>query len=284
MIDVHAHINLENFPLETNNAEKKKAFHDILSAAKSANISRIVSVSENIYDVQHIFDLAAQSDGLIKPAVGLHPVQRLDVNDTRERSVTLSDLEHFEPVLKEAIANKKICCVGEIGLDYSRHIVTTNQYNDGLSEDESRNEQRQVFRRQVELAMAADLPVNVHSRSAGHHALEILYECRATRVVMHAFDGRPAHAKKAVEAGYYFSVPPSIVRSPHFQKVVAALPLSSLLLESDSPALGPEKGVDNEPANITLAAQEIARIKDIQVEEVVKQTTANARTLFGPAI
>lgn len=64
-------------------------------------------------------------------------------------------------------------------------------------------------------------------------------------------------------------MPPSIVRSPEKQALVAALPLSHLLLESDSPALGPEKGVDNEPANIALAAAEIARIKNVPLQQVV---------------
>ena len=86
----------------------------------------------------------------------------------------------------------------------------------------------------------------------------------------HPLYNRTAHAKKAVEAGYYFSVPPSVIRSPHFQKLVTEIPLSNLLLESDSPALGPEKAVDNEPANIALSAQEIARIKGISIEEVVR--------------
>ncbi|KAI7848785.1 hypothetical protein BDC45DRAFT_298796 [Circinella umbellata] len=289
MIDVHAHINLENFPLSNSTiindgTKTKKYFSDLLATAKSANVNRIVSVSENIHDVHHVLELAEQSHGLIKPGVGLHPVQRLDANDPRERSVTLKDLDQFEPILKEYITKKTLCCVGEIGLDFSRHIITTNTNNEGISEEDLKNVQRQVFRRQVELAIEADLPVNVHSRSAGHHALEILYGCKAKRVIMHAFDGRPAHAKKAVEIGYYFSVPPSIIRSPHFQKLVTVIPLSNLLLESDSPALGPEKGIDNEPANITLSAQEIARIKNISIEEVIKQTTLNAQSLFGSAI
>lgn len=68
---------------------------------------------------------------------------------------------------------------------------------------------------------------------------------------------------------YYFSVPPSIVRSSQKQKLVAALPLSNLLLETDSPALGPNKNEDNQPSNAYISAQEIARLKNIEVSEVV---------------
>lgn len=69
---------------------------------------------------------------------------------------------------------------------------------------------------------------------------------------------------------YYFSVPPSIVRSPQKQKLVASLPLSHLLLETDSPALGPNKDEDNQPSNVHVSAMEIARIKNVQISEVVR--------------
>ncbi|KAI8388250.1 uncharacterized protein BYT42DRAFT_611321 [Radiomyces spectabilis] len=237
MIDVHAHLNHLNFSPEVCDR--------IIDNAKKAGYS-----------------------GYIYPALGLHPVQTM--MDKTERSVNLDDYDQWEPTLKKAITDKTICCVGEVGLDFSPHIIRNNERNNpSLSEDELKDIQREVFRRQINLAVAADLPVNVHSRSAGHHALTVLRECNAKRVIMHAFDGKPSYAKQAVTAGYHFSVPPSVVRSPQKQALVAAVPLSHLLLESDSPALGPEKGVDNEPANIILAAEEIARIKQISVDEVV---------------
>ena len=72
-------------------------------------------------------------------------------------------------------------------------------------------------------------------------------------------------------------MPPSIIRSPQKQKLVSTLPLSHLLLETDSPALGPNKGEDNQPANAIIAAQEIARIKAIDVSEVVRRTAYSIR-------
>ncbi|KAI8145279.1 deoxyribonuclease TATDN3 [Fennellomyces sp. T-0311] len=283
MIDVHAHINNTNFPHQTSDAAKI-TFDHVLTNAAVTNVTRVVSLSETIHDAPNILELAEQSNGLIKPGVGLHPVQRVDTYTSPERSATLEDLDRFQPLLEKAIASGNICCVGEIGLDFSPHIVATNPHNQGRSEEELREIQRQVFRRQIELAIAANLPVNVHSRSAGHHALDVLYECKATKVNMHAFSGRASYTKKAVEAGYYFSLPPSIIHSPHLQKVAAAVPLSNLLLESDAPCLGPEKGVDNDPASILISAQEIARIKSVSVEQVIEQTTANAKALFGPSI
>ena len=102
----------------------------------------------------------------------------------------------------------------------------------------------------------------------------------ASKVQLHAFDGKPASALPAVEAGYFFSVPPSVVRSPQKQKLVRLLPLTALALESDSPVLGPERGVRNEPQNLAVAVAEIARIKGVPEDEVREVTTGNARRLF----
>ena len=179
MIDVHAHINTTNFPHQTDNAAKK-TFRHVLTTAAATNVARVVSVSETIHDAPDILELAEQSSGLIKPGVGLHPVQRVDTYTSPERSATLEDLDQFQPLLERAIASKSICCVGEsefmhfscslvdlsviVGLDFSPHIVATNLHNNGRTEEELREIQREVFRRQIKLAIAANLPVNVHSR------------------------------------------------------------------------------------------------------------------------
>lgn len=104
MIDTHAHINSKNFP--------PAIFKDMLTSAKIAGVKHIVSVSESIYDAEDILSLANQSNGMIWPCIGLHPVQYTS-NNQLERSVTMDDWYQFKPILEKAIADKTIVCVGE---------------------------------------------------------------------------------------------------------------------------------------------------------------------------
>jgi len=85
----------------------------------------------------------------------------------------------------------------------------------------------------------------------------------------------------AVEAGFFFSIPPSVVRSRQKQKLVKHLPLSCLLVETDSPVLGPDPKQRNEPANITLAIKAIMDLKSVGEDEVLEAVGANTRRLYG---
>ncbi len=98
---------------------------------------------------------------------------------------------------------------------------------------------------------------------------------------LHAFDGKASTALPAVEAGYFFSIPPSVVRSRQKQKLVKHLPLTCLLVETDSPVLGPEPGARNEPANLLLAIRAIAEIKGLPEPSVAEAVSENAARLYG---
>ncbi|MCS7137165.1 MAG: TatD family hydrolase, partial [Candidatus Caldarchaeum sp.] len=145
---------------------------------------------------------------------------------------------------------------------------------------DSRELQAKVFREFIEVAKSLDLPVVVHSRSAGRYALDVLIESGADRVVMHAFDGAASEAARGAAKGYFFSIPPSVVRSEQKQKMVKRLGLENLLLESDAPVLGPERGAVNRPANIRISAEAISRLKNIALDTVVDRTTENAKAIF----
>ncbi len=139
-----------------------------------------------------------------------------------------------------------------------------------------------MFLRFVALAAELDLPLNVHSRSAGRATIELLLAHGARRVLMHAFDGRAQSALPGVEAGFFFSVPPSVVRSPQKQKLVRRLPLEHLLVETDSPVLGPVPGERNEPANVQISLRAIAEAKDLPLARVQEQVGENARRWLSP--
>jgi TatD DNase family protein len=166
----------------------------------------------------------------------------------------------------------RLVALGEVGLD---HWVA--------KDEEEWRIQEEILTKFVELSNELELPVNVHSRSAGRRCIAFLKEHGARRVLLHAFDGKAASAMEGVGAGYFFSIPPSVVRSAQKQKLVRSLPLECLLLESDSPVLGPDPAVRNEPMNVTVSCRAIAELKGVSPEEVARITTENARRLFPRA-
>ena len=160
--------------------------------------------------------------------------------------------------------------IGEVGLDYWK-----------VQNESDREIQRDIFRSFIDLSRELDLPLNVHSRSAGRRTIEFLLQHSAARVQLHAFDGKPASVDPAAEAGFYFSIPPSIIRSAQKQKLVMKLPLANILIETDSPVLGPRPGERNEPVNAVIVIQAIAEIKNLREENVVEAVRKNTRDLYG---
>ena len=228
----------------------------MLLRAQTVGVSIVITVSENLEDAARNLELAAQYPQL-RAGAGLYPA--------------VLDLEAAEKMIDFIRRERqKLVVIGEVGLD---HWV--------VKEEEQKALQRHIFSRFIDLSLELDLPLNVHSRSAGRHVVALLLEREARRVQLHAFDGKASAALPAVEAGYYFSVPPSITRSRQKQKLVKQLPLSCLMLETDSPVLGPEPGKRNEPANIVLALDAIAEIKQIPQQEVQEAVFHNTLALYG---
>ncbi len=246
LVDVHCHVQGTEFDDDRG---------DVLARAAAAGVRRILTMGEGYEDNQRVLQ-AAREHPEILPCLGLHPDR--------------AGSEALEPVLEQIRgAATELTAVGEVGLDYWV-----------AKEADARQEQRRVLTALAALAAELDLPLSVHSRSAGHHTLDLLLELGARRVCLHAFDGGAKHAARAAEAGYLLSIPPSIVRSQQKQKLVRRVPLASLMLETDSPVLGPDREARNEPQNVVVAAEAIAELKGCSVEEVHEVTTGNARRLF----
>ncbi|CAG8440545.1 11930_t:CDS:2 [Diversispora eburnea] len=263
VIDVHAHLYPSSFP--------NKQIDQILIRAQNVNVTSVVAVSETLEDAKSIFalknDLSIPFElrEMIEPCAGLHPV-------TPQGAKSVVKLDQVNGIL-EFIKEKssELVGIGEVGMDFTPHVL--NNAIDAhpelkLTKEDLKSIQRDIFIRQIALSLQLDLPLNVHSRSAGHYVLDCLRDYGARKVVMHAFNGQIKYAKRGVEMGFYFSIPPEVIYLPQKQKLVEAIPLSNILLETDAPALGPENGVDNEPDSIIFSIKEIARIKQIQIEEV----------------
>jgi TatD DNase family protein len=247
LIDTHAHLCDPVFDMDR---------EVVLERALKAGISAVIAVGEDLADAEKNL-LLASKHSMICPAAGLYP--------------THLDLDLAEKMRAFIRSHKdRLAAIGEVGLDY--WIV---------KEESERETQREIFRGFIELSKELALPLNVHSRSAGRHAVSVLLESTADRVQLHAFDGKLSAAMPAVEAGYFFSIPPSVIRSEQKQKLAKKLPLSCLLIETDSPVLGPVPQVRNEPANAPVALKMIAELKGITVDEAAEAVAENTRRLYG---
>jgi len=247
LVDVHAHICDPGF-------DKDRA--EVLERARRAGVDAIIAVGENLTDARKNLELA-QKYPMLKPAAGLYPTH-LDLNQAHEMADFIRQ------------NGSRLAAIGEVGLDY--WVV---------KEATDRALQGEILKGFIELSKALNLPLNVHSRSAGRHAIALLLENNAVQVQMHAFDGKAAAALPAVEAGYFFSIPPSVVRSRQKQKLVKQLPLACLLIETDSPVLGPTAEERNEPANILHSIKAIAELKDVAEAEVIAAVSENTEKLYG---
>jgi len=243
VIDVHCHLTAREFAGKVD---------QVVREASEAGVKAIITSGLGYLDCLKALEISSRYE-MVYPALGVPPYD-------------LSDYERVMELIEKE--RGRIVAIGEVGLDFWK----------GRREDWEL--QRRVFEGFIDLAKSLDLPIVVHSRSAGKYALEILFSKRIERVVMHAFDGKAVYAAKAAERGFMFSIPPSVARSSQKQKLVKRLPLDSLLLESDAPVLSPIPGKPNHPKNIRVSAEWISRLKNLPLEKVVERTTENALRIF----
>lgn len=263
LFDVHAHLTDPRLAADE---------PGVLSRASAAGLTTIVANGLNPADNERVRALASRSE-LIKPAFGLYPVdavlpemlamgveyerEGLEVQPAEEAIAWLT--EHVD----EAVA------VGETGLD--RYWVPEALWG----------RQEEVFRKLVRLSMEAGKPLIVHSRKAEARMLEVLQEEGATRVDWHCFGGKVKLGLKIAAQGHWLSIPANARKSESFTRLLKELPRDRVLLETDCPYLGPEKGVLNEPANVAVTAAYAAELWGWPVERVREQLASNFEALFG---
>jgi len=247
MIDIHCHLQDEVFDNDRD---------EVVGRARKAGVKYIITSAINPEEVGKALEIVRKYEGYVKLTIGHNP--------------TLVSRDVFEEQIRYVMRNINVIVgVGEVGLDYWY-----------IRDHELRELQKKLFIEWIEIVKTYDLPLVIHSRSAGKYAIKVLLENKFYNAVMHAYDGLVGYAMEAAKYGIKFSIPPSITYSLQKQKLVKKLSLENLLLESDSPVLPPIKGERNEPANIVYSAKKIAEIKNVGFEKVVEVTTENTLDVF----
>lgn len=196
-------------------------------------------------------------------SVGYHPEVA--------NKIVEKDYEILEEMIKK---NPKIVAIGEIGLDY-------------YWEKDNKEKQREVFRRQLKLAEKLQLPVIIHSRDSINETYEILKEFPKVKGIIHCFSGSLEMARKFIDLGYVLGIGGVVTfKNSKLYQVIEQIPLTSIVLETDSPYLSPEpvRGSTNESKNIPYIAQKIADIYNVPISEVSKVTTESVSKLFDLSI
>ncbi len=239
MIDAHLHLHDEAF---------KDDINEVLLRARKSGVVAFVNTSTNFKDAVACLNFSRIYDS-VYPCVGLAPY---------------SDLTEIDSMLQLIEDEPDIVAVGEIGLDWPY---------------EKKPAQIEIFKKQIEIAKELDLPVVVHSRSAGKYCIEILKEMKVEKVLLHSFDGGIKHARVAFDLGYHFSIPVTVIKSPQKQQLAKEIPEKLLLLETDSPVLNPNGG-RNEPANLVISRDFIAELKGLEPKTIESITEVNTRKFF----
>ena len=252
LVDTHLHLDMKPFDQDR---------QQVLERALECGIGFMITIGIDMTSSLKAIQLAHQYDAVYS-TIGYHPHHASDM-DTQ----ILKELSRLA-------SEPKIVAWGEIGLDFFRR----------LSPPET---QREVFRQQLELAMDFDLPVIIHDRDAHEEMLDILIKTGKERHkgVIHCFSGDYALAMVLIGMGYYISIPGTVTYKNAFQiqEVATRIPLGKLLLETDAPYLAPvpKRGKRNEPSFVTYTAKKVAHLRGITVQDLCRQTTNNAKTLFS---
>jgi TatD DNase family protein len=276
LIDTHAHLNFKDY---------KDDLDQVIKRAVKEGINKIICVSSNLEESEKAIEIAKRNPKIIFPAVGIHPQQTNSKNK-------LSPEEQIKK-LTQLAKNKGVVAIGECGLDYS-----PAPFNE---KDRTKEEQSFLFIKQIEIAKKFKLPLIVHSREAfsdtlstiggsasggqiikqviNHSPSAISHKLKG---VFHCYSAGKKGIIKVEEVGFLFGVDGNLTYDEGLQNVFTKIPLEKILLETDCPFLSPEphRGLRNEPQNVKIIAQCLARIKGVSFEEISRVTTKNAENLF----
>jgi len=251
LIDSHAHIYYRDYAGD---------FDAMLQRAADAGVDAMLVVGTDIESSRESVELAEKHPQLYA-AVGIHPHDAGRVTEAC-----------YDVIRDLALSSSKVVAIGEIGLDFYR-------------DRSPRADQERVFRAFLRMAAELDKPVIIHDRDAHRQVLDCLREAGTRRGVLHCFSGDAAMAAEALDMGLYISIPGTITYPANeaLREVVRAVSIDRMLVETDCPYLSPVpyRGKRNEPAFVRLAAEHVAEVKGLSLEDVARITTKNVRDLFG---
>lgn len=243
MIDIHAHLCLPEF---------EKDLGQVIEKARE-EIDGVIVSSARLEEGKKVLELVKKHHGFLFATLGYHPTEGTDPDGV----LKLIDQNH-----------DKLVGIGEAGLDYHWE-----------SDLRKRDQQKVIFRRFIAAAEKYRLPLVIHSWDAEPDCFAMVRDSKL-KCIFHCFSGEPELAKQIVDRGFYVSLSTNICFSKNLRKIARAVPLESMLLETDSPFLDPERK-RNVPWNIKLSAEKIATEKGITKQAVLIAAKENAVKAFN---
>lgn len=251
MIDTHCHLSDLKFDGK---------IEQVLTNAFNEGVEKIIIPSVSLDDFEKANKLC---DGIKTFCLcGIHPEE---IDSYNNESIKF---------IEQQLRREEVVGVGECGLDY---------YWD--REKKTRTKQIEALEAQIDLAIRMDVPVVLHNRESSEDMFKIVSSFeKLKKVQFHCFDGSEELLSLGLERGFYFSFCGNITykSAENLRSVCRQVPLSQLLLETDSPYLSPEgkRGQMNEPANVRILAEALCLIKEVSFKELTEATTKNAMRLF----
>jgi TatD DNase family protein len=240
VIDTHAH--LDELP------DPKAAIKE----AQEEGILGIVAVGQDLTSNHKTLEIAREHPSFVFPAVGYHP-WRLNPDHDDET------LAYIDTNLKHCVA------LGEVGLDYKAKT--------------KKKIQKAIFEELLSIAKRHDKPVIVHCRYVHETAYGMVKEAGLEKAIFHWYSGPLDLIPLIAADGYYMSATPALLYNPYHAKAINAVPLSNLLLETDTPVQYQELAA--RPVHVHVTLQQVARVRGGHAEEIAAQTTQNAKACFG---
>ncbi|SEA85935.1 TatD DNase family protein [Pseudobutyrivibrio sp. ACV-2] len=256
IFETHAHYDDEKF-----DEDRVELLSHLL---RENNIGNVINVGASFRGCQDSLKLAETYDN-VYAALGIHPEELEDFTE-----------ENLSWIKKNA-TNPKVVAIGEIGLDYY-----------WIKDDEGRAKQRLWFKRQLELANEVDLPVIIHSRDAAEDTLNTIVEYNThynKKGIIHCYSYSKEIALEYIKMGWYIGVGGVVTfkNSKKLVEAVKAIPIESIVLETDCPYMAPvpHRGERNSSIYLKYVAEKIAELKEMSVDDVERITYENALNIYS---